>query len=226
MRGDEHPTKLAVGDRRERVIAQLTESFARDELSIEAFETRIDAAYCCQTDAEFDALVADLRHPDSSEGAPIVVARAELVQDQGVGGVPHGSLARVESRPILRAFFSNIERCDQSVMPRVAHVEAIFGNVELDLRQTAFAPGVTEIRVKAIFGSIEIGVPADIAVEVHGSGVFGNFEGATRAIADPDAPTLRIVGSAIFASVVVKTLPPLRVQKLAEQLRARRLLPP
>jgi predicted membrane protein len=80
--------------------------------------------------------------------------------------------------------------------------------------------------VKAIFGSIEIRVPADITVEVHGSGVFGNFEGAMRATADPDAPTLRIVGSAIFASVVVKTLPPLRVQKLVDQLRARRLLPP
>jgi hypothetical protein len=226
MQGDAHPTKLAIRDRRERVIAQLTESFARDELSIEAFETRIDGAYCCQTDAEFEALVADLRHPDSSEDAAIVVARAELVQDEGAVGASHGSLARVESRPILRALFSNIERCDQSVMPRATQVEAIFGNVELDLRQTAFAPGITEIRVKAIFGSIEIGVPADVTVEVHGAGVFGNFEGATRATADPDAPTLRIVGSAIFASVVVKTLPPLRVQKRVEQLRARRLLPP
>jgi hypothetical protein len=225
MQGDAHPTKLAVRDRRERVIAQLTESFARDELGIEAFERRIDAAYCCQTNAEFEALVADLRHPDSSEGGAIV-ARAELVQDEGVVGVPHGSLAVVESRLVLRAIFSNIERRDQSVMPRAAQVEAIFGNVELDLRRTAFAPGVTELRVKAIFGSIEIAVPADITVEVHGAGVFGNFEGATRATADPDAPTLRIVGSAIFASVVVKTLPPLRVQKLVEQLRARRLLPP
>ena len=79
---------------------------------------------------------------------------------------------------------------------------------------------------RAIFGSVEIVVPADVTVEVHGSGVFGNFEGSTRATADPDAPTLRIVGSAIFASVVVKTIPPLRVQRLVEQLRTRRLLPP
>jgi hypothetical protein len=226
MQGDAHPTKIAVRERRERVVAQLTESFARDEIGIEAFETRIDAAFCCQTGAEFDELVADLRHPDDSEGAAMVVAQTELVQDEGMAGVREGSLARVASPPVLRALFSNIERCDQSAMPRGAKVEAIFGNVELDLRQTALDSGVTEIRVKAIFGSVEIIVPADITVEVHGSGVFGNFEGTTRTTADPDAPTLRIVGSAVFASVVIKTLPPLRVQKLVAQLRTRRLLPP
>jgi hypothetical protein len=225
MQGDAHPSKLALRERRERVIAQLTESFARDELSLEAFETRIDAAYCCQTVAECDALVADLRRPDSSESAAMVVAQMELVRDERVAGVPVGS-APGESRPLLRALFSNVERCDQVALPRATRVEAIFGNVELDLRKATFASGVTEIGVKAIFSSIEIVVPADITVEVYGDGVFGTFEGATRTTADPEAPTLRIVGSAIFASVVVRTLPPLRVQKLVEQLRARRLLPP
>jgi hypothetical protein len=220
MQGDAHPIKLALRERRERLIAQLTESFARDELSLEAFEARIDAA------SECDALVADLRRPNSSEIGAMVVAPAELVQDERVAGVSAGSPAPVESRPMLRALFSNIERSDQVVMPRATKVEAIFGNVELDLRKATFAAGVTEIGVKAFFSSVEIVVPADITVEVHGSGVFGNFEGATRTTADPEAPTLRIVGSAIFASVVVRTLPPLRVQKLVEQLRARRLLPP
>src|ERR1700728_2190946 len=118
MQGDAHPTKIAVRERRERVVAQLTESFARDEIGIEAFETRIDAAFCCQTGAEFDELVADLRHPDDSEGAAMVVAQTELVQDEGMAGVREGSLARVASPPVLRALFSNIERCDQSAMPR------------------------------------------------------------------------------------------------------------
>ena len=226
MQGDAHPSKLAVRDRRERVIAQLAESFARDELSVEEFEARIDAAYCSTTDAEFDALIADLRRRDPPEGDAMVVARAELVRDEDVVGVPIGSLARVEASSVLRAVFSNIERCDQSVVPRVAQVEAIFGNIELDLREAAFTPGVTELHVKAIFGNVEIAVPADISVEVHGSGVFGNFEGSTRTTSDPDTPTLRIKGSAIFGSVVVKTLPPAHVRRVVEQFRARRVLRP
>jgi hypothetical protein len=226
MRGDAHPAKLALRDRRERTIARLTESFARDEIGIEAFEARIDTAYRCQTDEEFEALVADLRIDESSEGVEMILAKAELIQGaHGLRPLP-GSLVRDEPRPLLRALFSNIERCDRVVMAETIRVEAIFGNVELDLRETHFAFGVTELRVKAIFGSIEIVVPADIAVEVYGAGLFGNFEGATRATADPDAPTLRVVGSAVFASVVVRTVPPLRVQKLAAELRARRLLPP
>jgi hypothetical protein len=109
MQGDAHPSKLAVRDRRERVIAQLAESFAQDELSVEDFEARIDAAYCSTTDAEFDALIADLCRRDPPEGDAMVVARAELVRDEDVVGVPIGSLARVEARPVLRALFSNIE---------------------------------------------------------------------------------------------------------------------
>src|SRR5579863_1954667 len=118
MQGDEHPTKVAVRDRRDRVIAQLTESFARDELSIEAFETRIDAAYCCKTDAEFRALIADLRQEGSLEDAAIVVVDAKLAQAGRSAGVPSSALARAESRPVVRALFSNIERCDHAAMPR------------------------------------------------------------------------------------------------------------
>jgi cell wall-active antibiotic response 4TMS protein YvqF/uncharacterized protein DUF1707 len=223
MQGDAHPTKVALRERRDRVIARLTESFARDELGIDAFEARIDAAYCGRSQADFDALVADLPPPDRSEEAAIVVAREE--EPRHALTTLDGPTVRVESRSPVRALFSNIES-EPSVMPRATELEAIFGHIELDLRRATFAPGITEVRVKAIFGSIEIGVPADIRVEVSGSGIFGNFQGASRAIADPDAPTLRIVGTAVFSSVEVKTLPPLRVQQLVEQVRARLLFRP
>jgi hypothetical protein len=226
MQGEAHPSKLALRERREGAIAQLTDSFARDEIGLEDFEARVDAVYCSQTVAECDALVADLGRSDSSETGAIVVAQAELARNDQIGAVPLAPLGPGASIPIVRAVFSNIERCDQVVMPQATRVEALFGNVEIDLRKATFASGITEIGVKAIFSSIEIVVPADMTVEVHGAGIFGNFEGTSRMIADPDAPTLRIVGSAIFASVVVRTLPPLRVQRLVDQLRSRRLLPP
>ncbi|MGD0675081.1 MAG: LiaF domain-containing protein [Polyangiaceae bacterium] len=226
MQGDGHPSKLALRERREQAIARLTESFARDELGLEAFERRIEAAYCCDSVTECDALVADLRRAESSEADAMVVAKAELVRNEPSTDIRPASVSSIESRPILRALFSNIERCDDALMPRASRIEAVFGNVEVDLRKATFAPGVTEIGVRAVFGSIEIVVPADVTVEVGGAAVFGHFEGATRTTADPDAPAIRIVGSATFASVVVRTLPPLRVQKRVEQIRARRLLPP
>jgi Cell wall-active antibiotics response 4TMS YvqF/Domain of unknown function (DUF1707) len=226
MDGNDHPAKLAIRLHRERVVAQLTDAFSRDEIGIEAFETRIGKAYRSKSAAELDALVADVRGHDSAEKAAMILANAEIVRPASSTHALATALAPVSSRPVLRALFSNIQRSDRAVVSGVARVEAIFGTVELDLRETCFDCDVTELRVKAVFGSIEIAVPADIHVEVHGAAVFGNFEGATRTTADPDAPTLRIVGSAIFASVVVRTVPPLRVQKLATELRARRLLRP
>jgi len=218
MRGEAHPSKLALRERRERVIELLTDSFARDEIGLEDFEARVEAAYVSKTALELDALVRDLERSDSSEKGVIVLGQAEIVPDEDAA--PLALFESSQSCPIVRAVFSNIERCDHIVMPRSTRVEALFGNEEIDLRNATFAPGITEIGVKAIFGSIDIVVPADMTVEVHGSGIFGNFEGTTRTIADPDSPILRIVGSAIFASVVVKTLPPLRVQRLVEQFRS------
>lgn len=226
MQGEAHPSKLALRERRERAISQLSESFARDAIDLEAFEARVDAVYCSRSLAECDALVADLGGSDASETGAIVVAQAELARSDPMGAVALAPPGPGASIPIVRAVFSNIERCDQVVMPRATRVEALFGNVEIDLRKATFVSGITEIRVKAIFSSIEIVVSADITVEVYGAGVFGNFEGTSRTIGDPDAPIVRIVGSATFASVVVRTLPPVRVQRLVEQLRAGRLPPP
>jgi hypothetical protein len=226
MEGDAHPAKLALRERRDRVIARLTDAFARDELGIDAFETRIAAAYRGQSEAELEALVADLSQRDASTPDAMVVVRTELVRAEAAAIERSGSHAGAAARLMARAIFSNVERRDRVVLAGTSRVEALFGNVEIDLRAASFASDVAELRVRSVFASIEILVPADVTVEVHGAAIFGNFEGATSVAADPDAPTLRIVGSAVFASVVVRTVPPLRVQKLAADLRARRLLPP
>jgi hypothetical protein len=139
-------------DRRDRVIAQLTESFALDEISIETFETRLDSAYRCQSGEELDALVADLQKHAAGEHVAMVLAKDEVLAVKPVADAPP---------QIVRAVFSNLERSNSTVMTGTVRVEALFGNVELDLRETRFGPGVTELRVKAIFGSIEIAVPAD-----------------------------------------------------------------
>ncbi len=206
-----------VDDQRDRVIAQLTESFALDEIDIETFESRLESAYRCKSAEDLDALVADLPSHGAIAHTAMIVAKVK----------PSPIVLAVDAAPrIVRAIFSNIERGGSTVMPHAVRVEAIFGNVELDLRETQFAPGVTELAVRSIFGSVEIAVPADVAVEVHGSAVFGNFEGTTRTVADPNAPTLRIIGSAVFASVVVRTVAPTEVLKVVAELRAQRALPP
>jgi Cell wall-active antibiotics response 4TMS YvqF/Domain of unknown function (DUF1707) len=234
MQGDDHPAKRALRERRERVVDRLADGFARDEIGLEVFERRLEAAYRCATEADLDALVADLPRADdamSAAGSPTALVVAEAVEivpaaaSTALAAAASTALAVAAPRPVIRAIFSNIERRDHVVVADGMRVEAVFGNVEIDLRDARFVPGVTEVHVRAVFGNVEITVPADVTVEVHGAGIFGNFEGSTRSMADPDAPVLRIVGSAVFASAVVRTAPPLRVERRIAEVRARKLLP-
>lgn len=129
----------------------------------------------------------------------------------------------------ISAVFSSTARRGEWLPADQVRVRACFGNVNLDFRQALLAPGVTTLETLALFGSIEITVPADLEVELAASAVLGSVEqrdagGRVRRFiadqirrvtgrdveptysSDPDeeAPVLRIEGRALFGSIVVK----------------------
>jgi hypothetical protein len=109
---------------------------------------------------------------------------------------------------VARAIFGSVERVEASLPAQGAAAMAIFGSVELDLRHVRLPPGVTELRVQAILGSVEITVPPDLAVDMRGLPIFGSFEGLDRVPVDRTGePILRIVGAAVLGSVEIHTLP-------------------
>lgn len=129
----------------------------------------------------------------------------------------------------ITAVFSSTARRGEWLPAEEVRVRAVFGNVTLDFTQALLAPGVTTLETLALFGSIEIWVPADLEVELAASAVLGSVEQrdsggrVRRFIADqirrvtgqeapagyapdPDeeAPVLRIEGHALFGSILVK----------------------
>jgi hypothetical protein len=188
---------VALRDRREAVIQVLTDSFANDLVGLDEFDERIGRAHAAPTVAELDALVADLQ-PLPATAQHVVLAK-----------IPVGS---VPDRPrTISALFSSVQRRGVWQVPSAMTTRSTFGNVELDFREAHFAAGVTELRVRAVFGNIEITVPPHLAVECDGSAVFGNFEQSEHPASDPDRPLLRIIGKAVFGNVEVKTLLPARL---------------
>jgi hypothetical protein len=189
------PALVALRDRREAVIQLLVDGFANELLAIDAFEERTAFAHQATTVAALDALVADLAPLPAGATSRALV---QLVTDPALEA----------QRPIYKrqlALFSSVERCGAWMVPRVLEVTAVFGNAELDLREAQLAPGVTTVRVRAVFGNIEIVVPPQLAVQCDGRSVLGSFEGHSSAVADPDRPMLHIEGSALFSSVEVTT---------------------
>jgi hypothetical protein len=213
MDGENYPKTRELREARERVVARLTEAFANDELAIAAFEQRIADAYQRTSVESLDALVADLE-PAKTVSAELVVAPKPIVAQV---------VASPEARPMVAsAILGSVERTGTMTLPADARASAVLGSLVIDLRGATWR-GVAELKVRAVLGSIEIIVPADIAVECEGTGILGSFEGSSRvpAAIDPDAPRLRIVGAAVLGSIEVHVRPPTYVEDHAAQLRAK-----
>jgi len=205
MQGEQHPARVQLREAREETIEQLSQSFARDELSLDEFEERVNRAFAATDDHEVRSLVSDLSVPPVQISSPLTLRNGRRTNPE-VAAVPARALAVVSTPPTMLAIFGNIERRGPfALIPRSKAV-AVFGNVEIDLRDAVINEGVTELEVRAVFGNVEIIVPPTLAVEAHGVGIFGNFETFERVPRDPGgSPVLRITGKAVFGNVEVLT---------------------
>lgn len=195
---EQEPALLSLRDRREAVIQTLSDAYAEDLLDDETFERRVELAHGAKDTAELEALVRDLGS---------VTALAPLPRQVGL----------VPAQPSVLAVFSSVERSGPYALPASLDVRAIFGSVELDLRDAQLDPGVTTLHVRATFGNVEITVPPELAVACEGRAIFASFEHKGQgAPAEPGRPCLRIVGTAVFGNVQVKVRPRRGKSKAAE----------
>jgi len=86
-------------------------------------------------------------------------------------------------------------------------IAVVFGGAEIDLRSAGTKREEITIKADAVFGGIELWVPAHWQTIVRGTGVFGSFEDKTFPAAPGatvKAPRLVVTGGAVFGSVIVK----------------------
>ncbi len=89
---------------------------------------------------------------------------------------------------------------------KTAKLEAIFGEVGLDLTQAEIEGDEATVRADAVFGACEIRVPETWHISVRGSAIMGEYVDKThqRPLEGPGMKTLIVIGSAVFGSVEVK----------------------
>ena len=85
---------------------------------------------------------------------------------------------------------------------------AIFGDIDLDLRQAAMPPGEVVINAVAPFGNIDVVVPDGARVDVGGLTVFGSkkvavHDSTSNGEASGDSNVIRVRGFTIFGSLKV-----------------------
>jgi hypothetical protein len=179
------------------VVDALCEAFAADAVSMEEFERRVEVAHRAETEAELRELLADLSTsanlPATSNAAHSMVPMERVKDYAVVAGVLGGGIRR-----------------GSWTAARTNWAVAVMGGCELDFREAALPPGVTEVKVFAMWGGVEIVVPPDIQVECSGLGIMGGFEHleTTPSSASPDAPIIHVTGVAIMGGVEVSVRHP------------------
>ena len=172
---------------RERVIARLTDSFARDVLSVEEFERRLSRAYEAGTVEALDALAVDL----------------PAVAPPDAPAPPAGPPLRIAS------VLSNVIRSGPQELPRRLEMRSWLGNLELNLSGARLPPGMTEIALDVFLGNIEIRLPHDVRVDDETNAMLASFECRQRDRAmgsgepsDP-RPVVRFTGRIVLGNVTV-----------------------
>jgi hypothetical protein len=179
---------------RERVIDALSEHFARDHLSMDELERRMELVYAASTPQEVEALLDGL---PALATAPLPAAADE-----------HGLAPKL--RESLVAIMSGVVRRGLWRIPRRLRAVAVMGGIELDLREAILTPGVTEIHAFVFMGGLVVRVPPGVRLETDGVAILGGFEDRIYepGAAGPDAPVVRVTGVAIMGGVDAQVLAP------------------
>ena len=178
---------------RERVVERLSIQYARDQLTLEELESRLERAYAARTADALDAVLMEL--PGFSP---------ELIPKPQVPAV------KVPKSRNFIAVMSGVVRRGAWVVPKHISALAFMGGVELDLRDATLDPGVTEIEVLAVMGGVVVTVPPNVRLESDGFAFMGGFEDQLKqpASGDPNAPVVRLTGFAFMGGVEARVLAP------------------
>ncbi|ALG83868.1 DUF1707 SHOCT-like domain-containing protein [Gordonia phthalatica] len=178
---------------RERTHSLLSAAMSQGALTPEEYSERAGQAVNAKTRGELDLLVNDL---------PLDQLRSAAVD------LPHNPtrISASGARPVTTAtaIFGGREIGGRAVVGTSLAATAFMGGVELDLRNVEFTAPVLEIHCRAVMGGIEITVPHDVTVEIHGIGIMGGFGGRGAGPGNDGAPRVVIGGFAFMGGVGVR----------------------
>lgn len=82
-----------------------------------------------------------------------------------------------------------------------------YGGGRLDLRGATIAPDGADLRIRAVFGGVQLIVPTTWRVETDSTSFLGGVADATNAPDEPDAPVLRVSALAVLGGVAISNDP-------------------
>ena len=185
---------MPLQSRREATISALCEHFSRDNLTVEEFERRLDAAHRVQSLSELNGLLQDLPALATPPAAVAVPASAAL---------PRVATHAREQQHFI-AVMGGVDKRGQWEPAQKTYCYCLMGGASLDFREALLPPGETEITLIAVMGGAEIIVPPGLHVDCDAIAIMGGVDHpAESGVRDPSAPVLKINGFLMMGGVEI-----------------------
>jgi hypothetical protein len=185
---------------RDQVANVLNAAFAEGRLSRDEYDERLDSLLRAKTFDDLVGLTRDL----------VVVATPTPATPAPAPGYAIDSSTSNDEIDRMVGIFGGAERKGKWRIRRQTEAYAIFGGVDLDLREAVFESQVVEIRGFWCFGGMEIKVPAGVEVRDQTSGIFGGTEVKDLGEPQAGAPVIVLKGVSLFGGVSVRGPKPSR----------------
>jgi len=180
---------------RDQVATLLSTAYAEGRLSREEHDERVDQLMTAKT---FDDLLP-ITHDLVLVGPP-----APVTAPQPTNRFAIDTMSQNPESDKMIAIFGGVTRKGRWRIRKNTRALALFGGMDLDLRDAIFEAPVVEISGFWCFGGLDIKVPEGIEVHDQTAGIFGGTDVRDIGEPAPGAPTLVIKGATLFGGVSVK----------------------
>ena len=177
------PRDLRASDAdRDRVLALLAEAVSDGRLTPDEHAERVQRACTARTLGELADLTTDL-----------VVASAQPV--------------RLDGGRVISGIFGPAKRDGRWVVPETLTVNAMFGEVELDVTQAILQARHVQLHATVIGARLVLIVPDGVSVVVNTPMVLGRRRGSTPVPAGAETPVIEVKGLVLGGEIIVRTPP-------------------
>ena len=181
---------------RDQVATLLSTAYAEGRLTREEHDEWVGQLMVAKTFDDLIPITRDLVPAANSRPAPLSPSPSSTFTIDAAGAT--------DAPDWHVAVFGGVTRTGRWRVRRKIHSVAVFGGVDLDLREAVFEGTTVEMSGFWCFGGLDIKVPEGIEVRDQTVGIFGGTD--VRNLGDPlpGAPTLVIKGATLFGGVSVR----------------------
>ena len=180
---------------RDQVATLLSTAYAEGRLTREEHDERVDQLMAAKT---FDDLIPITRD------LVVVGSPAPVAAQQSASRYTIDATGQDVQPDKMIAIFGGVTRTGRWRVRKKIQAFALFGGMDLDLRDAIFEAPMVEISGLWCFGGLDMKVPEGIEVQDHTAGIFGGTDVRDIGGPVPGAPTLVIKGVALFGGVSVR----------------------